>query len=154
MNNHKFIITLCILMPFLLPQITSGQSKKITFNTTDIEWTDVKMQSCSYEKISFRKAFHSGEVGKPDLPVFYYRFYIPKGKETSKVAFCSTSKTELQLHADLFPSQHPVKVSEIADDTIFDAPDTAVYGKDALYPKEQAFVMHSDFVDGTLKLRL
>ena len=148
---NKLTIYILLLM-FAVPYIVAGQSKSISFKLKDIERKDEKKQGNNYEKITLGEAFRSNDVGKPDLPVFYYKFYVPKGEKVKGLTFDSSEKTEILLHADLLPSQHKVKVSEIANDTLFDTPDSLVYRKDALFPEKQTSILRSDFIDGDLEI--
>jgi hypothetical protein len=129
-----------------------GQYKKLVYNPSKIERKSIKIHETDYEKIVFENAFYNNEAGKPDVPVFYYKFYVPKGKTVIDVTFNGIEKKELKLQADLVPAQHPIAISQIGSDTIFDAPDPVTYGKDALYPNKQAKILRSDFVDGDLEI--
>jgi hypothetical protein len=137
----------------LLPCLTEGQiSKVISFGAAGVERkTFIKMGS-DYEQVYMKMAFRSRNVGKPDLPVYYYKFYVSKDQAVTDVNFKSTGTNELQLTSDLMPVQHPKAISKIGIDTTFDAPDPIIYGMDAFYPIMQAKVLRSDFVDGDMQI--
>ena len=137
----------------MLPCITLGQAvKHLSYSFTDMERTTQKKHGNNFEKVKLKMAFQSQNVGKPDLPVYYYKFYVPKGKTVSEITFKSLKQEVLQLNTDLFPVQHPVRVSQVAIDTVFDVPDKSVYDKDTFYPESQVSVLRSDFVDGDLEI--
>ena len=150
----KILITLAFIFLILLStlHLTVAQNKKLVFDQPKIEHQNIKLQSKSYEKLVFDNAFYNNEVGKPDLPVFYYKFYVPKGKTVTDVTFTGIDTKELQLQADLIPAQQPTTTSQIRSDTIFDAPNPEIYEKNALYPDKQASIFRSDFVDGDLEV--
>jgi len=138
----------------LLPGVVSAQKigKTISFSTDVIECNQYIKHETSFEKVSMKESFHSLDIGKPDLPVYYYKFYIPKGLSVTGATFKSTGEYQLQLVSDLAPVQHPVKLSVDDQDTTFDEPDPAVYKMDAFYPEDRVQVVHSDLLDGDLEI--
>ncbi|HEY3370415.1 MAG TPA: C25 family cysteine peptidase [Prolixibacteraceae bacterium] len=142
------IFAISVVSPFLV----SSQSSNLSFSITGIERVTLTEGVSNYEKVQLKGSFLSHDVGKPCLPVFYYKFYVPKGKVVTGVTYQSTEISQLQLIYDLLPAQHPVLLSQTGKDISFDSPDPAVYGKNALYPQPQATVFRSDFIDGDLEV--
>ena len=143
------------IMAFLLvmPCLVSGQiSKSLSSMTDSIEHKTHQKWGKDYEQVNMKQTFHSREIGKPSLPVKYYKFYVPKGKTVIDVTYTGSKQSELQLNSDLIPAQHPVLISMSGIDTTFDAPDIKVYGKDTLYPANQATILRSDFIDGDMEI--
>ncbi len=149
------IMTGWIIIAFSLAfsvTVTGQISKTCSFRVADIERKTQKKWGTVYEQVKLKKTFQSRDVGKPSLPVYYYKFYVPKGKAVTGVTFKSTGSYEMQLDADLIPAQHSVLISQIGSDTAFDKPDEQVYGTDAFYPEMQANVVRSDFLDLDLEI--
>ena len=142
-----------IALSLALPYLANGQiSKTKFFDMAAIERKTLKKMDRVYEQVDMKMASKSRDVGKPGLPVFYYKFYVPEGQTVTGATFKSKGNKEFQLNFDLLPAQHPVAISQIGIDTTFDAPDPVIYGKDALYPETQATVLRSDFVDGNMEI--
>jgi hypothetical protein len=143
-----------LIFPILavFPFLVNGQSSYLSFSITDIERVMLTEGMTNYEKIQLKGSFQSDDVGKPCLPVFYYKFYVPKGKMVTGVSYESSGISQLKLDYDLLPVQHPVLLSQTSKDISFDSPDPVVYRKDALYPRTQAAVYRSDFIDGDLEV--
>jgi hypothetical protein len=82
MKKSKFMPGWIFIIFFLiLPGVVSGQiSKNLSFSDTSIERKVLKKQGASYEQVTMKRASHSREIGKPDLPLFYYKFYVPKSQ--------------------------------------------------------------------------
>jgi hypothetical protein len=152
MKNNKFTVTLFLIILFALPSRTIGQNKTLSFDLKNIERKEIKIKGNVYEKIVMKKAFHSYDAGKPDLPVFYYKFYVPKGKKATNVTFIRNGESEFLLNSDLVPAQIAKVISYTGNDTLFDKPDPTIYGKNSFYPENQAKVMRSDFIDGDMEV--
>lgn len=154
MIKFNFILGWVILsILFTFPYRVSGQiSKTISFDKAGIERRNLKKGGKAYESVMFKESFRSRDVGKPDLPVFYYRFYIPKGQVVTDIKFKSIKQDDIQLTSDLAPVQHPVITNFGSSDTVFDVPDTKVYNTDSFYPDKQADVLSTDFIDGNLQI--
>lgn len=127
-------------------------SKTISFDKASIERTILKKSGKTFESIMLKESFPSRDIGKPDLPVFYYRFYIPNEQAVTEIKFKSIKQDEIQLTTDLIPVQHSVITSFSGNDTVFDIPDAKVYNTDSYYPDKQAVVLSTDFIDGNLQI--
>lgn len=144
-------VVLAILFAF--PNRVSGQiSKTVSFDKADIKCATLKKGGKAYESVTFKESYPSRDVGKPDLPVFYYRFYIPKGQAVTEIEFKSINQEDIQLITDLAPVQHPMSTNFAGPDTVFDVPDAKVYNTDSFYPDKQANVLSTDFIDGNLQI--
>ena len=143
------VVSFFLIIPY---QSISQISKHLTYTVDDLDRTTQSNQGHNFEKVKMKMAFQSDNVGNPELPVYYYKFYVPKGKTVTGVVFKGESTKELQLNSDLVPAQHPIPISQMGIDTTFDAPDPIIYGKDAFYPEAQAIVLNSDFVDGDMEV--
>ncbi len=154
MKENKFLSGWIVMaIAFVLPYTVTGQiSKSLSYSMDSIRRTTVYKRGAGYEQVQMSGAFRSYDAGEPDLPVFYYKFYVPKGKKVTGATFTGTGQSEVQLNADLLPAQHPVRISRIGIDTAFDVPDPTVYGKDANFPENQAKVLRSDFVDYDMEI--
>jgi hypothetical protein len=136
-----------------LPCLTNGQiSKVIFFDKAAIESKTLKKMGKDYEQLDMKMAFRSDDVGKPDLPVYYKTFYVPKGQVVTAVNFTHKKQQEMQLTYDLIPTQHRVPSKFSGIDTLFDEPDAKVYALDAFYPEKQAEIYNTDFFDGDLQI--
>jgi hypothetical protein len=80
MKKIKFMTGgIIIVFSLVLPRVVNGQiSKNLSYSDTSIERKVLKKQGVSYEQVTMKRASHSREIGKPDLPLFYYKFYVPK----------------------------------------------------------------------------
>lgn len=154
MIKINFIIGWVIIsFLFIFPYWVSGQiSKTISLDKAGIERTILKKSGRVYEGVSLKESFHSHDVGKPDLPVFYYRFYIPNEEIVTEIKFKSNKQDDLQLTTDLIPVQHPVITNFSQTDTVFDLPDSKVYNTDSYFPDQQADVSSINFIDGNLQI--
>jgi hypothetical protein len=142
-----------IVFSLVLPCLANGQiSKTIAFDTTGINRKTFKKMGSVYEQVLMKKAFQSRDVGKPSLPVYYYKFYVPKGQSVINAIFKSKDNIEFKLSSDLIPAQHHVRISQTEVDTSFDVPDANIYNKDNLYPELQAVLLRSDFIDGNMEV--
>lgn len=113
MKKQNFIsVWKVIALSLALPCLANGQiSKSILFGTVDIERKTLSKMGSNYEQVDMKMAFRSQDIGKPDLPVYYYRFYVPKGQTVTGAVFKSNGISELQLSTDLIPAQHPKSIS-------------------------------------------
>jgi len=153
MKNNNFIPRwLIFAISAVFPFLVNGQSSNLSFGITGIERVTLTDGVSNYEKVQLKGSFLSRDVGKPCLPVFYYKFYVPKGKVVTGVSYESSGISQLKLDYDLLPAQHSVLLSQAGKDISFDSPDPAVYRKNALYPQTQAAVFRSDFIDGDLEV--
>lgn len=113
-------IVIVLTFSLALPFTVSGQiSKSLSFDATGFERQNQKKGGRNYEKIKCKEANHSRIVGKPDLPVYYKTFYVPKGQVVTAVNFKSRKQQEVQLTDDLIPSQHRVPIRFAGVDTLF-----------------------------------
>ena len=117
-----------------------------TYDTSAITLTTATApDGTEYQKIEWPGIYNSSEVGKPELPVEYFRFLVPVySKNFKATAISFGSATTLPLTTRVYPGQVPQK----ADGS--PAPDFT-YPLEAAYssPAEvEAWVDGDGFVDG------
>lgn len=154
MNRFFFHLShLIIILFILLPSTSIGQiSKRYSFSENEIKFTNLKHAENNYELITFKGANPSLTTGNPDLPIKYFTFYIPSGKEITDIKFKSFKQKEILLSNEIFPVQHIKSTSSNEIDTLFDKPNTEIYESDSFYPKNQVEIINNGNFDGNLKL--
>lgn len=154
MTQNKFLFGCVFIMFFsLFSHYCNGQIKKnIDLKTYDIEFNTITRNGIQYDYVQLKNARRQQTIGTPDLPVFYYTFYIPVNQKAVSVVFKSNRKEIIQLTNDLIPTQKPFLTSWNGSDTTFILPNKLVYGSNDAYPKVQARITETNYLDGDLEL--
>jgi len=91
-----------VILSLIFPYGATSQIRTtVSFDKAVIERTTLKKGEKDYEQVDMKMAFRSSNVGKPDLPVFYYKFFVPKEKVVTGVTYESSGISQLKLDYDL-----------------------------------------------------
>ena len=153
MKARKTFRILLVLFLALLSNLGFGQIlKNVEFKADDYKLNSIAHNVTLYNYVSLKDAGHQPILGDPDLPVFYYTFYVPMNEKAVSVTLKSKKQEIILLHDDLMPSQRPIPTSLKDQDTTFSIPNKLVYESDNVYPTVQARICKTDYLDGDLKL--
>jgi len=153
MKARKTFRILLALFLALLSNLGFGQIlKNVEFKAEDYKISSIAHNVKLYNYVSLKDAGHQPILGDPDLPVFYYTFYVPINEKAVSVTLKSKKQEIILLHDDLMPSQRPIPTSLKDQDTTFSIPNKLVYESDKAYPAMQARICKTDYLDGDLKL--
>jgi hypothetical protein len=141
-----------LLLSFFLNSIYGQITKSVEFKTTDLIQTTITRNGVSYDCIRLKNARMHTYFGNPDLPILYYKFYIPVNQKAVGVFFNSKKKDVIQLKHDLIPVQKPILTSWNEQDTTFILPNKLVYENNNVYPEFQARIIDTDYLNGDLEI--
>ena len=97
MRKNLIFVAFFLFQLIAIHNCMLGQNKTISISLNDIERKDIITKGVTYEKIVMKNASTNFDIGKPDLPVIYYKFYVPKGEKVSNANFNSSQKSEFIL---------------------------------------------------------
>ncbi len=154
MKNYIFMPGwVCIIFLLALHDIGISQiSKTFSFDTVVIGQFTLNNATVTYDKILQNNYIHSVNLGKPDLPIFSYTFYVPKGKKVSDIGFTPIKEEVITLKNNLFPVQRPVKIGCSLPDSLIVGPDSTVYSSNSAYPVSNAMIYNNSYYDHDLQL--
>jgi len=153
MKARKAFRILLALFLALLSNLGFGQIlKNVEFKTGDMVQSSISKDGILYDYVQLKGARHQQINGEPDLPVFYYTFYVPVNQKAVSVGFKSNKQEIIHLTNDLIPAQKPLLTSWNVSGTAFILPNKLAYGSNVAYPKVQARITETEYLDGDLEL--
>jgi hypothetical protein len=131
------VIVLCLVM-IVSGIILAQVSHSVSFMRDDFSYaTKVSPNGISYQKISLKNLYPSGEVGSPELPVKHVRLIIPPDQDVANIVISSKQDAEISGTFMIYPIQNPIPTKD-GPLPPFANPKSIIYSSDELFPGEIA----------------
>ena len=145
-----YLLTFTVL--FFSNTIQCQIIKKCSINSKEISTIVVTKNGVAYNKLFVNQTIPETCLGKPDLPYYIYKFYIPLSQKAIGVNFKSTKQENIKLENDLLPCQRPLLTSNNKIDTSFIFPEKSIYERNSIFPQVQAKISNVEYFDGNLEI--
>lgn len=134
----------------VVAEVTSAQIlHSVSFGRDNFSYSSkIARDSNSYDKITFKDLYQSGEAGKPELPVKHVKLLIPPDQEVDNIVITWKQDVEIPGSFKVYPAQYPIPMRD-GELPPFAKPDSVVYSSDELFPREIVEVVHDGYFDGS-----
>ena len=148
MKNVYFTITLaCILI-----------SSELAICQVDYTVKNLNVHESIYSKdtnflvIDIPDFQTTDEIGKPSMPVKYFRFALPRGMTAENLNINIIESKSILLDRKILPTQHPIPTKLYFQTKEFVKPNPTVYNSQKEYPGTIAKIVREGFFDGDIPI--
>lgn len=150
-NELSFVFRIFTFL-FLSINCYGQISKNVEFKAGDIVKSKFSENGVLYDCLQLKNGESDQIVGNPDLPVFYYTFYVPSHEDVIDVTLKSKQQEVILLTNDLLPVQLPIPTGFNLSDKSFFKQNKQIYESSNAYPSKQVQIHKTNYLDGDLKL--
>lgn len=143
----NLLLLLVFSMLFEFPS-NAQTPKSFEFSVSNLVIEDITTDSGEkYCLLKYEEANYIHDVGKPKLPVKYYRFIIPFDQDVDEFEFTQKDTSIIMLTEKVYPVQEDTPTMLYQNKKLFDKPMAEVYDKENPYPGKIAEVINHGYFD-------